>query len=141
MTKHTFGNIEKYFWWLFIWLPLLVGMVRYNWLSIEPYISRPPQSSVTRPASAAPNGNGPNAPVMRQLKGMEVANNKDDFIRGRYLEVVQYGVFSFLYGLLGCFFYSYGQVVKEKAPSFAVAFKKSLIFAILFPIFFVVCTL
>ncbi len=141
MTKHTFGNIEKYFWWFFILLPLLVGMVRYNWLSIEPYISRPQQSSVTRPASAAPNGNGLDVPVMRQLKGMEAASNKDYFIRGRYIEVGQYGLFSFLYGLIGCLFYSYGQVIKEKAASFTVAFKKSLIFAILFPIFFVVCTL
>jgi hypothetical protein len=141
MTKESYLKIEKYFWWIFIWLPLVTGMVRYNWLSVEPYVSQTQQTIVARSLDPASKGIGIDEPVMRKLKGMEKSTNKEDFIHDRFLEVLRYGVFSFLYGLLGCTFYAYGQFIKEKEPSFIAAFRKSLIIAILFPVFFLACTL
>ena len=141
MTKETYYKYEKYFWWCFILLPIVVGLVRYNWLSVEPYISRTSQPVSTQNMETAALAGVTEAPVLRKLKGQEAATNKEDFIHNRYLEVFQFAVFSFLYGLMGCVFYSYGQVIKGIAPNFVSAFGKSIIIAFLFSIFFVISTL
>lgn len=122
-------------------LPLIVGLVRYNSLLVEPYYNNAHQanasSSLLTPLASA----AIEAPVMRKLKGMDEASTKEGFIQDRFAEVARYGAFSFLYGLLGCAFFSYGQVIKGKSPNFTGAFGKSLIFAFLLPVFFLVCTL
>jgi len=41
------------------------------------------------------------------------------------------GALSFLYGLVGCAFYSYGQVIKGRAPNFFTSIGKSIIVAFL----------
>ena len=140
MTKETFSKYEKYIWWIFILLPLIVGMVRYNWLSVEPY-SASHQEIVSHNLITPTVPGAVEAPLMRKLKGMDEATTKEGFIQDRFAEVARYGALSFLYGLLGCVFFSYGQVIKGKSPNFPSAFGKSLIFAFLFPVFFVVCTL
>lgn len=140
MTKETYYKYEKYIWWIFILLPLVVGLVRYNWLSVEPYASG--NQSISSSAMPPQSTTGAiEAPMMRKLKGMDKASTKEGFIQARFTEVARYGALSFLYGLLGCIFFSYGQVIKGKAPNFVNAFGKSLIFAFLFPVFFLVCTL
>jgi hypothetical protein len=141
MTKETFIKFEKYIWWIFILLPLIIGLVRYNWLSVEPYYSNAHLAN-TANTLVSPAASGTiEAPAMRKLKGMDKASTKEDFIHERFVEVARYCALSFLYGLLGCVFYSYGQVIKGKSPTFSNAFGKSLIFALLFPVFFLVCTL
>lgn len=139
MTKDTYYKCEKYFWWFFILLPFVTGMIRYNWLSVEPYVSRTSQPYVT--GSVTPKGSSQDSPVLRKLKGQADASNKEGFIHDRYLEVFQFGGLSFLYGLFGCAFFAYGQVIKGKAPNFITAFGKSLIIAVLFSVFFVISTL
>jgi len=141
MTKETYCKYEKYFWWFFILLPFVAGLIRYNWLSVEPYVSRTQQTVSSRILETTTNGGVSEAPVLRKLKGQEVSANKEDFIHVRYLEVFQFAVLSFLYGLIGCVFYSYGQVIKGTAPNFITAFGKSIIIAFLFSIFFVISTL
>ncbi len=141
MNKVAYAKYEKYFWWVFFLLPLLVGLLRYNWLSVEPYVGRTNQTMAASPVAALPTNETSAAPVMRKLKGQDEATNKEDFIHERYLEVFRYAILSFLYGLIGCFFYAYGQVIKGKAKSFMSAFGKSLIIAFLSSIFFVICTL
>lgn len=121
-------------------MPLIVGLVRYNWLSVEPYVGNN-QANSYRVLVTQPNTSSTEQPVLRKLKGMDGASTKEDFIHERFVEVARYGAFSFIYGLLGCVFFSYGQVIKGESPNFTGAFRKSLIFAFLFPVFFVVCTL
>lgn len=141
MTKETFCKYEKHIWWIFILLPLILGFVRYNWLSVEPYYNDPHQVNSSSTLVTPSNSGATEVPVMRKLKGMDAATNKEVFIHDRFVEVGQYGALSFVYGLLGCLFFSYGQVIKGKSANFTSAFGKSLIFALLFPVFFVVCTL
>jgi hypothetical protein len=141
MNKDSYAKYEKYFWWGFILLPLVVGLVRYNWLSVEPYVGKPNQSIASSSGSTSPTYETTAAPVLRKLKGQDEATNKEDFIHDRYLEVLRYSVISFVYGLFGCVFYAYGQVIKGKTKNFISAFGKSLIIAFLSSIFFVICTL
>ncbi len=141
MTKDSYSKYEKYFWWAFILLPLIVGLIRYNWLSVEPYVSQTNQPFASGSESPKQLNETNEAPVLRKLKGQEGATNKEDFMHERFLEVLRYGVISFLYGLLGSAFYASGQVIKGRAGNFVSAFGKSLIIAFMSAIFFVICTL
>jgi|GEM_PF-4410168 hypothetical protein len=141
MTKEFYFKCEKYFWWFFILLPFVAGLVRYNWLAVEPYVSQVPQSTSSNSLTPAPTRNEPETPVLRKLKGQAEPTDKNDFIHNRFWEVLQFGALSFLYGLVGCAFYSYGQVIKGRAPNFFTSIGKSIIVAFLFSIFFVMSTL
>jgi hypothetical protein len=141
MTKEFYFKCEKYFWWFFILLPFVAGLIRYNWLSVEPYTNQAPQSTASRSLNPSAARGELETPVLRKLKGQEEPADKEGFIHDRFQEVLRFGGLAFLYGLIGCAFYSYGQVIKGRAPSFIAAIGKSIIIAFLFSIFFVISTL
>lgn len=137
MTEKTFRKYEKYFWCAYILLPLFTGFLRYNWLPNESFDERIHYAISSYSADTNPVGGSTDVVDKWESKTTGKAFTKKQFATHRHHEAVRIGILSFIYALIGCVYYSYGQVIKKLEPSIPAALKSSIIYALLASAFFI----
>jgi hypothetical protein len=138
MSESAYRKFEQYFWWAYVLLPIFTGLLHYTFLPNESYDEKKHELIAASSADTNPVGGSVDVPQAWQSKASGEVYTRDFFAKHRHRETLRISAVTFLYGLIGCFFFSYGQVLKER-ESFINAFKSSLLYdvgASLLPILF-----
>ena len=127
MKESTFCKVQKYFWWAYVLLPLFTGFLSYDWLPDESYDERKHELLTSYTVDTNPVGGSEEAPREWRSKTSGETYSRDTFSKHRHSEAIRVSVSTFLYGLIGCFVFAYGQVIKKR-ESFIDALKSSLFY-------------
>jgi len=114
MTEPTFRKLEKYFWLAYILLPLFTGFLSYNWLPNESFDEKKHEQLASRIVDTNPVGGSEEVANAWQSKTSGRIYSRETFAKHRHTEAVRMSVITFLYGLIGCLFFAYGQVIKKQ---------------------------
>lgn len=127
MSESAFRNFQKYFWWAYVLLPFFTGLLTYHWLPDESYDERRHELLASRTVDTNPIGGSENTPQEWRSKISGRIYTPASFAEHRHSEAIRMSIIAFLYGLIGCFVFAYGQINK-KLSTFIVAFKSTLFY-------------
>lgn len=127
VTEQTFRKYEKYFWCAYILLPLFTGFLNYNWLPNESYDERKHEQLSSRIVDTNPVGGSEEVAKMWRSKTSDRIYSREAFSEHRHTEAARMSVTTFLYGLIGCFFFAYGQEIKKQG-NFVSEIKVALLY-------------
>jgi len=136
MTAETYEKFKSVFWWAFVLVPLFTGFLRYDWLPNESYDSRVHELVSSRSVDTNPVGGSEEKALTWVSKKTGEVFTRDSFSTHRHNECIRIGIISFLYGIFGCSFFAYGQVLKKTENTFFSALKAYWGYSLIAPIFF-----